>query len=104
MFAIDVFTKFEWVKLFKDKKSKTFHNGFIKIVNESNFKAYKLSDDQRRELYNKPMQESLNNNDVLMYSTHHERNSVIAERFIKNLKAKIYKKIRANVSKSYLAY
>ena len=38
------------------------------------------------------MQESLNNNDVLMYSTHHERNSVIAERFIKKLKAKIYKK------------
>ena len=38
------------------------------------------------------MQESLNNNDVLMYSTHHERNSVIGERFIKKLKAKIYKK------------
>ena len=28
----------------------------------------------------------------LMYSTHNEVNSVIAERFIKTLKAKIYKK------------
>ena len=38
------------------------------------------------------MQEWLDNNDILMYSTHNEGNSVIAERFIKTLKAKIYKK------------
>ena len=29
------------------------------------------------------MQEWLNNNDILMYSTHNEGKSVIAERFIK---------------------
>ena len=38
------------------------------------------------------MQEWLDNNDVLMYSTHNEGKSVITERFIKTLKAKIYKK------------
>ena len=37
------------------------------------------------------MQEWLDNNDVLMYSTHNEGNSVIAERFIKTLKSTIYK-------------
>ena len=31
-------------------------------------------------------------NDVLMYSTHNEGKSVIAERFIRTLKSKIYKK------------
>ena len=41
------------------------------------------------------MQEWLGNNDILMYSTHNEGKSVIAERFIKT-KAKIYKKITAN--------
>ena len=39
-----------------------------------------------------------------MYSTHSEGKSVIAERVIKTLKAKIYKKMTANDSKSYLRY
>ena len=39
-----------------------------------------------------------------MYSTHKEDNSVIADRFIKTLKSKIYKKMTANDNKSYLPY
>ena len=39
-----------------------------------------------------------------MYSKHNKGKSVIAERFIKTLKAKIYKKTTANNSKSYLLY
>ena len=50
------------------------------------------------------MQEWLDNNDILMYSTHYEGKSVIAERFIKTLKAKVYKKMTANDNKSYLNY
>ena len=38
------------------------------------------------------MQEWLENNNILMYSTHSKGKSVIAERFLKTLKAKIYKK------------
>ena len=45
--------------------------------------------DQGREFYNKLMEEWLDNNDILMYSSHNEGKSVIAERFIKTLKAKI---------------
>ena len=37
----------------------------------------------------KLMQEWLDNNDILMYSTHNEVTSVIAEKF-KSIKAKIY--------------
>ena len=39
-----------------------------------------------------------------MYSTHNDGKSVIAERFIKTLRAKIYKKITASDNKSYLPY
>ena len=39
-----------------------------------------------------------------MYSTHNEGKSVITERFIKTIKSKIYKKMAANDSKSYLSY
>ena len=50
------------------------------------------------------MQEWLNNDNVLMYSKHNEGKSVIAEIFIKTLKAKLYKKMTANNSQSYLSY
>ena len=44
------------------------------------------------KFYNKLMQEWLDNDYVLMYSTHNESKSVIEKRFIKKLKAKIHKK------------
>ena len=64
----------------------------------------KLWFEKRRELYNKLSQERLNNNDILMYFTHNEDKSVIAERFVKTLKAKIYERMTANDNKSYLFY
>ena len=102
--VIDVFTKYVWVKLLKVKKGKTVLNVFIEIVNESNRKRNKLWVDQGREFYNKLMQEWLDNNDILIYSTYSESKSVVAERFIKTLKAKICRKMTVNDSKSYLPY
>ena len=75
-----------------NKKDKTVLNAFIEIVNESNLNLKKLWVDQGREFYNKLMQEWYGNNDILMYSTHSEGKSVIVERYMKTLKAKIYKK------------
>ena len=76
---------------------------FIEIINESNHKPNKLWYDQGRKFCNKLMQELLDNN-ILMYSRHSEDKSVIAERFIKTLQAKIYKKITTDNSKSCLPY
>ena len=69
--VIDVFTKYGWVK---DRKGQTVLNAFIETVNESNHKPNKFWIDQGREF----MQEWLDNNDILMYSTHNEGKSVIA--------------------------
>ena len=92
------------LKLSKIKKSKTVLNTFIEIANESNRKPNKLWVDQGREIYNKLMQEQFGNNDILMYLKYNEGKSVIAERFIKTLKTKIYKKMTANNTKSCLSY
>ena len=67
--VIDIFTKYAWVKPLKDKKCKKVPNAFIKIVNESNRKPNKIWVDQEREFYNKRIQEWLDNNTILMYST-----------------------------------
>ena len=44
------------------------------------------------------MQEWLDNNDISVYLTLNEDHSVVAERFIKTLRSKIYKKMTANDS------
>ena len=55
--VIVVLTKYAWVKILKDKQGKTVYKAFIRMVNESNRKPNKLWVDQRREFYNKLMQE-----------------------------------------------
>ena len=45
------------------------------------------------------MKSWLEKNDIDMYSTHHKRKSVVAERFIRTLKNKVYKRMTA-VSKN----
>ena len=52
--------------------------------------------DQGKIFYNKLMQKWLKNNDTLMYLTYNEGTSVTAEKFIKKLKSKSYKKMTAN--------
>ena len=39
--AVDVFSKYAWVKPLKDKKDKRVLNAFIEIINESNRKPNK---------------------------------------------------------------
>ena len=47
--------------------------------------------DHGSEFYNNKFKSILKENDIKMYSTFNERKSVVAERFIKTLKSKIYK-------------
>ena len=95
---IDVFTKYALVKRLKDKKAKIVLNGFIEVVNRFTRKP------NQNRFYNSAIQNWLDDNDILMYSTHHEGNPVAAERFIRTLKDKIYKKMTANYNKSCLGY
>ena len=92
------------VKPLKYKKGKTVFNAFIEIINKFNCKPNELWVDQGIKFCNKLIQEWLNNNNVLINSTHSESKSVIAERFIKTLKAKICKRMTANDSKFYSSY
>ena len=56
---IDVFAKYAWAKTLREKKTKAVLNAIIEIVNESNRRPKKLWINQRREFYNKLMQEWL---------------------------------------------
>ena len=89
--VIDFFSRYAWVVGLKDKKGVGIVNRFQKILNSSKRKPNKIWVDHGSEFYNNVFKTFLKNNDIEMYSTHNEGKSVVAERFIRTLKNKIYK-------------
>ena len=60
-------------------------------MDDSNRKPNKIWVDHGSEFYNNKFRNFLKENDIEMYSTYNKGKSVVAERFIKTLKNKIYK-------------
>ena len=89
--VIDIFSKYAWVVPLKDKKGISIVKAFQSILKQSNRKPNKMWVDKGSEFYNAYFQKWLRDNDIVMYSTHNEGKSVVAERFIRTLKSKIYK-------------
>ena len=99
--AIDLFSKYAFVILLKDKKGISIVNAFNKIIKQSNKKPNKIWVDQGGEFYNNVLKKWLSDNDIIMYSTYNEGKSVVAERFIRTLKNKLYKHMTATGKKVY---
>ena len=89
--VIDIFSKYAWVVPLKDKKGISIVKAFQIILKQSNRKRNKIWVDKGSEFYNAFFKKWLQDNDIVMYSTHNEGKSVVAERFIRTLKSKIYK-------------
>ena len=85
----DIYSKYAWAIPLKDKEGVTIVNAFQKILDDSKRKPNKIWIDKGSEFYNRLMKSWLEKNDIEMYSTHNERKSVVAERFIRFLKTKI---------------
>ena len=79
--AIDLFSKYAFVIPLRDKKGISIVNAFNKI--------------------NNVFEKWLSDNDIIMYSPYNEGKSVVAERFIRTLKNKLYKYITATGKKVY---
>ena len=90
--------KYAWVVPLKDKNDMTITKTFQNILGESNRKPNKIWVDKGSKFYNRSMKSWLQDNDIELYSTLNERKSVVAERFIRTLKNKIYKYM-ASISK-----
>ena len=88
--VIDLFSRYAWAIPLKNKKGDSIVEGFKKILKKSDKKPDKIWVDHGGEFYNNKFKDFLKNN-IEMYSTNNEGKSVIAERFIKTLKNKIYK-------------
>ena len=101
--AIDLYSKYVFVIPLKDKKGISIVNAFNNIIKQSNRRARgtsaqqvkpnKILVDQGGEFY--VFKKWLSDNDIIMYSTYNEGKSVVAERFIRILKNKLYKHMTA---------
>ena len=89
--VIDTFNKCAWVVPLKDQKGDSIVDAFQKILKESHRKPNKIWVDKGTEFYNNSLKKWLKDNDIEMYSINNEGKSVVAERFIRTLKTKIYK-------------
>ena len=89
--VINIFSKYAWVVPLKDKKVISIVNAFQKILYKSGRKPNKIWVDKGIEFQNNSFKKWFKDNDIEMYLIHNEGKYVVAERFIKTLKTKIYK-------------
>ena len=99
--AIDLYSKYAFVIPLKDKKGISIVNAFDKVIKQSNRKPNKIWVDQGGEFYNNVFEKWLSDNDINMYSTYNESKSVVAKRFIRTLKNKLYKHMTATGKNVY---
>ena len=100
--VIDIFSKYAWVVPLKVKKGISIVKAFQRILKQSNRKPNKIWVDKGSEFYNVYFKKWLQDNNIVMYSTHNERKSVVAERFIRTLKGKIYKYMTSISKNAYI--
>ena len=93
--VINLYSKYTFVILLKNKKGINILNAFDKIIKQYHRKPNKIWVDQGGEFYNNIFKKWLSDNDIIMYLTYNEGKSVVAERFIRTLKSKLYKHMTA---------
>ena len=94
MCAVDLFSKYAWVLPLKDKREISIVHTFQKIISKGR-KPNKIWFDQGGEFYNKLFKSFLKTSNIEMYSKDNEKKSVVAERFIRTLKNKIFSHMSA---------
>ena len=94
--AVNLFSKYAWVVLMKEKKGVTIVNAFQKILDSSKRKPNSIWVDQDSECYNNSFKKWR-----ILLKEMKEGKSVVAEKFIKTLKNKIYKNMTAVSKKIY---
>ena len=102
MCAGDLFSKYAWVIPLKDKKRISIVNAFQKVILDKGCKPNKIWVDQGGEFHNNLLKRFLRINNIEMYSAYNEEKSVVAERFVRTSKNKIFKHMTALSKKMFI--
>ena len=98
----DIFSKYAWVFPLKNKEGVSIVDNFQKTLDKSRCKPNKIWIDKGSEIYNNSFKKWLKDNDIEMYLIPNEGKSIVAERFIRTLKTKIYKYMTSTSKNVYI--
>ena len=90
--VIDVFSKFGWIQMMKNKKGITVAEAFKNILRKGR-KPKKLWVDKGKEFWNKEVKAVMDENGVERYSTENEEKSSVVERWNRTIKERMWKDI-----------
>ena len=99
--CIDVFSKYAWVVLLKNKKGLTLVEAF-KIILASGRKPEKIITDQGTEFFNKHFKALLKDEDIELYNTYNETKASVVERLIRTLKTRMWRYFTAKKTMRYI--
>ena len=83
---IDIFSKFGWTILLKNKNAQTIKDSFENILISSKRKPNLIESDRGKEFHNNIFQDFLNKNDIKLYSRNSSYGAVFAERFNRTIR------------------
>ena len=100
--VIDVFSKFVWVEVLKNKTAQKVLEGFSNILNKSKRKPKQLQTDDGKEFINFKLKGFLDENSINFYTVKSENKACIVERVIRTIKEKLYRYFTYTKSVKYI--
>ena len=101
LMVIDVFSKYGWIALLKDKKTESVSKAFNKIFKKSKRKPTMLWTGKGSEFISKHFKEFLKKEKIKMYHTENEEKSSVVERWNRTIKNRTWKMFTANNNTVY---
>ena len=99
--VIDIFSRYGWVEPLKDKTAPRIVRAFTKILREGRVPR-KLRTDAATDFSSGKFQKLLKDKDIVHITTHSEKQANYVERFIKTIKAKIFRYMSENKTSRYI--
>ena len=87
--VMDIFSKYAWVRVAKNKDKKTIADAFEDIIQISNRKPLRLWTDNGGEFYNNHFKNTLKRLEIIRYTTQSELKAIMIERFNQTLMNKL---------------
>ena len=101
LMVIDVFSKFGWIQMMKNKKGITVAEAFKNIFKEGR-RPKTLWVDKGKEFWNKEVKAVMDENGVERYSTENEEKSSVVERWNRTIKERMWKMFSATNETTYI--
>lgn len=100
--VIDVFSKMLWTRPLKDKTANMVESAVKHVFKSSGRKPQNLQSDNGKEFYNAKFHSLMKVNNINHYSTFSTTKAAVAERVIRTLKEKLYKKFSLQGSYNWI--